>query len=254
MSTSKVFDKKSKTTNKHLSWSQKLIYFIFVLMLGVVMTPKQAFAFSDGIFKIQSTYSPDYVIDQYGDGITRSSTKAHLFNKNQTSTTSLLRKKSMSQGSSEIALAQDMNVCMSTELGLNQAGIRNGTKLVFKRDCANSNNWIEVGDTIRPWRNQKFCIDSPNGQFGNFVNLQLYECNGSVAQSFKPSDKISDDGNWYDGSCYRKPNFGWVSHSCSFTSNGELKEIALKSGQGFDVQYTTADNKGEAYLGSIQKG
>jgi hypothetical protein len=232
----------------------KYIAFIVLAVSGVFTTSQQAMAFSDSMFQIQSTTSPTQVIDQFGDNFTRDTTVAHMFNKSQTTKTSRLRRKSYgSGGSSEIALADDMNVCMSALTGLNQNAIVAGTPVIFKRDCANSNNFLYIGDTIRPSRNSKFCVDAPNANFGNFSKLQLFPCNGSSAQSFKIVP-IGDKPQWSDGTCYRKPNLGAIQYPCNFTSVTELSLIAHKSGPGFTVYYTTPDNRSNVFLGHIGPG
>jgi hypothetical protein len=245
--------KVSKSALNRFSFVNKVLLPLVILMISLVFTPKQAQAFSNQIFRIQSQYSPDYVVDHYGDNITSFSTKAHIFNKNQTSKTSLLRVKSTYKGSSEIAMSEDMNVCLSTELGLNQAGIKDGTKVIFKRDCANSNNWLVVNDTIRPWRNQTYCLDISNGKIANFTPLQMYKCNGSVAQAFVINNNVSPSSSWYDGSCWRKPDLKSIKYPCSFTSDRPVKQIAHKNGPGFSVSYTTTDNKNQ-FLGHIGPG
>jgi hypothetical protein len=234
----------------------KLIASLAFALCGTVLTAPQSMAFSDSIFQIQSTVSPSQVVDQFGENITNGQVPAQMFNRNQTSKTSWLRRRSYgSGGSSELAL----NVCLSATTGLNQQSIKPGTPVVFRRDCTNSNNWLLIGDTWRPSKNTQYCVDAPNGNFGNFSKLQLFPCNGSAAQSFKINIDLSPT-TWIDGNCFRRQNaWNGAVGSCFFTSDRPLKTIAHKYGPGFRVdgyRYLPAQsNRREAFtLGQVGVG
>jgi hypothetical protein len=169
-----------KQAGKSLS---KVAIITMIATFGVQST---AFAFPDNSrFTITSQANQSLNVDQFGDDFTNSRTSAHLWDDTNLATAGLVVNQRGQGNSAEIALLARRDICIAPDVGLNAGAITNGTSVIFKRDCANSLNWIlTASGEIKVGRNQAYCLDVPAFRFNKQQKLHVWTCNGSSAQKW----------------------------------------------------------------------
>jgi Protein of unknown function (DUF2599) len=165
-----------------------------------------------GSFRIKSQNGN--LVDVFGDSLPRSKGPVHLWNSQDKSNLFAL---GPNEGTgNEIRIASDTSLCITPDSPLNSKP-KVGTPIVAKRDCSNSYNFKFDGAKIYLGRYPDLCLDIPNNNDSQSQRLQVFDCNGSSAQSFetvggqgstkptptptptKPPDDQPRDGASYDG-------------------------------------------------------
>jgi hypothetical protein len=133
-----------------------------------------------GSFRIKSQNGN--LVDVFGDSLPRSKGPVHLWNSQDKSNLFAL---GPNEGTgNEIRIASDTSLCITPDSPLNSKP-KVGTPIVAKRDCSNSYNFKFDGAKIYLGRYPDLCLDIPNNNDSQSQRLQVFDCNGSSAQSFE---------------------------------------------------------------------
>jgi hypothetical protein len=152
------------------------------------------------------------VLDSFGDDLPKWKTSVHLYSFTGSDNTSEIIPNLQPQfnNSFELHMQSDRNLCVGPDV--NRArGLRNGTPMVVKRDCANTMNHVYEGQQLRV-NNTNFCVDIPNADFKLLKKIQYHTCNQSNAQLLKLV-ALESASPTRPGSCYRRSNASQPCHN-----------------------------------------
>lgn len=124
-------------------------------------------------------------VDIYGDNLPTSQSNAHLWNQSLPSNSWHF---GPNEGSgNEIQSDADSGICLTPDWNIGSEP-PSGTKVIARRNCANSFNWKTRDNgsskVIYLGRYPNRCLDVPNSNKKQFQTLTVHECNRSPAQDF----------------------------------------------------------------------
>jgi hypothetical protein len=157
------------------------IKIIYLLASTVTTVNISASAYAFGIVSSGTSLR----VDIYGDNLPASQSNAHLWNQRLPSNSWHF---GPNEGSgNEIQSDADSGICLTPDWNIGSEP-PSGTRVIARRDCANSFNWKTRDNgsskVIYLGRYPNRCLDVPNTNKQQRQTLTVHECNRSPAQDF----------------------------------------------------------------------